>query len=111
MPAPIAGDPVNTYTVTYADAHAHTVPFAAINGRTKQDALLSVAQIAGTIPRRLDNHRHLDRHHHPTVSSTGLLPVSTAAAPRRMPRASPDRATHIAQQPTSKKRAAISRRS
>jgi hypothetical protein len=47
MPAPIAGDPVNTYTVTYADAHVHTAPFAAINGRTKQDALLSVAEIAG----------------------------------------------------------------
>ncbi|MGB2590537.1 MAG: hypothetical protein WAJ96_07790 [Candidatus Acidiferrum sp.] len=47
MTAPIAGDPVNTYTAAIADAHSHTVTFAGINGRSKQDALLAVAQIDG----------------------------------------------------------------
>jgi hypothetical protein len=45
MTAPIAGDPVNTYTVTIADAHSNSVAFSGIFGRSKADALLSVAQI------------------------------------------------------------------
>lgn len=37
-------DPTNTFTVTFADAHSHTVVFAAIAASSKADALLNVAQ-------------------------------------------------------------------
>ncbi len=47
MTAPIAGDPVNTYTVTIADAHSHSVSSSGIAARTKDQAALSVLQIAG----------------------------------------------------------------
>jgi hypothetical protein len=34
--------PTNTYTVTVADAHSHTVPSAAIPAATKQEAVRCV---------------------------------------------------------------------
>jgi hypothetical protein len=45
-PAPIPGDPVNTYTVVIADTSAHTAVFAAISARSKNEAVRNVAAIA-----------------------------------------------------------------
>jgi len=45
MPAPIAGDPVNTYTVNIFDTVTHVI-FAGINARSKNEAVRNVAQIA-----------------------------------------------------------------
>jgi hypothetical protein len=45
MPAPIAGDPVNTYTVNIFDTVTHVI-FAGINARSKNEAVRTVANIA-----------------------------------------------------------------
>jgi len=38
--------PTNTFTVTVADAHSHSVQQAGIPGSSKLDAVLSVMQVA-----------------------------------------------------------------
>ena len=45
MPAP-----TNTFTVTIADAHSHSVQQSAIPGNSKLDATLSVLQVAQDQP-------------------------------------------------------------
>jgi hypothetical protein len=45
MPAPIAGDPVNTYTVNIFDTVTHVI-YAGIDARSKNDAVRKVSQIA-----------------------------------------------------------------
>ena len=42
--------PTNTFTVTVADAHAHSVQQSAIPGNSKLDAALSTLQVAQDQP-------------------------------------------------------------
>jgi hypothetical protein len=41
--------PENTYTVTFADAHSHTVAFAGIAAANKIDAVLTATETASQL--------------------------------------------------------------
>jgi hypothetical protein len=45
MPAPIAGDPENSYTVNIFDTVNHVI-FSGINARSKNEAVRTVANVA-----------------------------------------------------------------